>query len=75
MHASIPAANTAAAQAAAPGAAPILMTYKSAGKALQCSRATVRRLIKGGKLRVIHLSARAVRIPAADVHALVQQAA
>ena len=70
MPASIPAAKTAAAPAAAPGDAPILMTYKSAGKALQCSRATVRRLIEGGKLRTVNLSARAVRIVGDDVRAL-----
>lgn len=70
MTASITGADAAATQAAATSDAPILMTYKSTGKALQCSRATVRRLIEDGKLRTVTLSARAVRIVGDDVRAL-----
>lgn len=47
-----------------------LMTIKRAGIALDCSRSTVLRMIASGKLRSVTLSARAVRVFAADVEAL-----
>lgn len=61
-------AATPVAQAAA---RPILMTIANARIALDCSRSTVLRLVASGKLRSVTLSARAVRIVAADVDALI----
>lgn len=47
-----------------------LLTIKNTEIALDCSRSTVLRLIKSEKLRVVTLGARAVRVVAADVDAL-----
>lgn len=58
----------------APAAAPIaerrLLSIKSACVALDCSRSTILRMIARGELRTVTLSARAVRVIAADVDAL-----
>lgn len=48
----------------------MLLSVKSAGAALDCSRSTILRMVASGKLRTVTLSARAVRIVAADVDAL-----
>lgn len=47
-----------------------LLTIKSTCEALDCCRTTVLRLIKVGKLRMVYLGPRAVRVVAADVDAL-----
>lgn len=54
-----------------PSTARALLSVKNAGIALDCSRSTVLRMIASGKLRSVTLSARAVRIVAADVDALI----
>ena len=59
----------------APPVQPLVYTLDEAGVVLNVSYSTLKRMLAAGKLRAIHLSARAVRISAAEVHALVQQAA
>lgn len=59
------------APAAAPTAArPRLLTIKRVCAELDCSRSTALRMIASGKLRTVVLSARAVRVIATDVDAL-----
>lgn len=58
------------APAAASATARRLLTIRNTGIALDCSRSTVLRLIKDEKLRTVVLSARAVRVIATDVDAL-----
>jgi len=56
--------------AAEPTAKRRLLTIKNTCIALDCSRSTALRMIAAGKLRTVTLSARAVRVIAADVDAL-----
>ncbi|MGJ7570856.1 helix-turn-helix transcriptional regulator [Variovorax sp. RB2P76] len=67
----MPTATAKPAPAAAPTAErPRLLTIKRFCAEADCSRSTALRMIASGKLRTVTLSARAVRIVAADVDAL-----
>ncbi|SFO84812.1 DNA binding domain-containing protein, excisionase family [Variovorax sp. OK605] len=63
--------STPASVAASTAERPRLLTIKRACAELDCSRSTALRMIAAGKLRTVTLSARAVRIVAADVDALI----
>ena len=61
-----------AAAAALRGApSPIAMTQADVGRALSCSRFTIRRLVKDGALKPVHLRG-LVRYPREQVEALVK---
>ena len=49
------------------------LTPKQAAERLNCCKLTIHRLIKKGKLRAFHLSARSVRIPETEIERLENQ--
>lgn len=51
-----------------------LLTYRDAARELNTSIVTVRRMVKGGRLRAIRMSATLVRLRREDIQKLIEEA-